>query len=394
MSLNSTPKSDRVHIGFFGKVNSGKSSLVNIIANQNVSIVSNERGTTTDPVQKSIEIPLVGPCILIDTAGFDDETKLGKLRLKKTLDVVDRTDIAIVIISEEDIEKELDFIKNLQEKKIKIIAVINKIDKNDFSEKIESKILERFTIPIIKLSAKEKINIEGLIKEIQKIYTNEEISITGHLVNENDLVLLVIPQDIQAPKGRLILPQVQTIRDLLENKCVVMMTTLEKLDVSLSSLSKNPDLIITDSQIFHKVYEKKPKSSKLTSFSVLFARYKGDIDIFTDGAKKIDLLKDNDSVLIAESCTHNPLDSDIAREKIPKLLEKYTGKNLNIDISSGNDFPENLEKYSLIIHCGACMFNKAHVISRINRAREKNIPITNYGIAIAYMKGILNKIEK
>lgn len=394
MSLNSTPKSDRLHISFFGKVNSGKSSIINKLTKQEVSIVSSERGTTTDPVYKPIEIAKVGASILIDTAGFDDETPLGKLRLKKTLNIIDKTDIAIIVISEENVKQELDFITKLKEKDIKTIACINKIDEITNLNEIVEKIKTKHDIPIVKISAKENINIDKLIEEIQIIFENKDVSIAGHLVKKDDIVLLVIPQDIQAPKGRLILPQVQTIRDLLENKCIVMMTTLENLDLSISSLKKSPELIITDSQIFDKVYEKKPKNSLLTSFSILFARYKGDIDIFTKGAKKIKFLKNEDNILIAESCTHNPQDGDIAREKIPKLLKKFTGKNLNIDICSGNDFPENLEKYSLIIHCGACMFNKAHVMSRINKAVEKNIPITNYGITIAYIKGILEKVEK
>ena len=399
MNMNQTPQGERVHIAFFGKTNVGKSSLINKIVNQEISIVSEISGTTTDPVQKAMEIHGIGAILIIDTAGFDDDSELGEKRMEKTSHILNKTDIAVIITTPDDIisdfSKELTWIEKIKEKNIPYLMVINKIDLSKDMDILKKRAIELTSKEAILVSVKENIGIEDLITSLEIICKfKDEDSICSHLVKKDDVVLLVMPQDTQAPKGRLILPQVQTIRDLLDNKCTVICTTDERFEKSLNILKNSPNLIITDSQVFAKIYPLKPKESKLTSFSVLFSRYKGDVDEFVRGAGFIDLLKDNDKVLIAEACTHNPQDGDIARVKLPMLLRKKTGKNLDIDVVSGNNFPSKLEDYSLIIHCGACMFNKKYVLNRIDSAKSSQIPITNYGIAIAYITGILDKIEK
>ena len=388
-----------MHIAFFGKTNVGKSSLINKIVNQEISIVSEISGTTTDPVKKAMEIHGIGAALIIDTAGFDDDSELGEKRMEKTSHILNKTDIAVIVTTPDDIisdfSKELTWIEKIKEKNIPYLMVINKIDLSKDMESLKKRAIELTSKEAILVSVKENIGIEDLITSLEIICKfKDEDSICSHLVKKDDVVLLVMPQDTQAPKGRLILPQVQTIRDLLDNECTVICTTDERFEKSLSILKNSPNLIITDSQVFAKIYPLKPKESKLTSFSVLFSRYKGDVDEFVRGAGFIDLLKDNDKVLIAEACTHNPQDGDIARVKLPMLLRKKTGKNLDIDVVSGNNFPSKLEDYSLIIHCGACMFNKKYVLNRIESAKSSQIPITNYGIAIAYITGILDKIEK
>lgn len=399
MNMNQTPQGERLHIAFFGKTNVGKSSLINKIVNQEISIVSEIRGTTTDPVKKAMEIHGIGAALIIDTAGFDDDSKLGEKRMEKTSNILNKTDVAVIVTTPDDIisdfSKELSWIEKIKEKNIPYLIVINKIDLSKDMESLKKRAIELTSKEAILVSVKENIGIEDLIISLEIICKfKDEDSICSHLVKKDDVVLLVMPQDTQAPKGRLILPQVQTIRDLLDNECTVICTTDERFEKSLSILKNSPNLIITDSQVFAKIYPLKPKESKLTSFSVLFSRYKGDVDEFVRGAAFIDLLKDNDKVLIAEACTHNPQDGDIARVKLPMLLRKKTGKKLDIDVVSGNNFPNNLEDYSLIIHCGACMFNKKYVLNRIDSAKSSQIPITNYGIAIAYISGILDKIEK
>lgn len=395
MSLKQTPIGERIHISFFGKTNSGKSSIINSLTNQEISIVSDIKGTTTDPVLKSMEIIGVGACVLIDTAGFDDDSELGIKRIEKTKQILQKSDIAVVIFSDENIEEETKWILDIKSKNIPLILVLNKIDTIKNYEHLQKKIEEKLNQEILCVSAKDKTNINKILDSIKEISEKIELdSICGHLVKDNDTVLLVMPQDIQAPKGRLILPQVQTIRDLLELKCIVICTTTDKFSDAINKLKNPPNLIIVDSQIFGKIYPLKPKDSLLTSFSVLFSRYKGDINEFIIGANAIDNLKDNDYILIAEACTHNPQDGDIARVKLPNMLKKKTGKELKIDICSGNNFPKNLSKYSLIIHCGACMFNKKYVLNRIDSVKKNKVPITNYGIAIAHMLDILDKIEK
>ena len=392
--MQTTPNANRIHIAFFGKTNVGKSSLITAIANQTISLVSKEKGTTTDPVKKSIEIHPIGPCLLIDTAGFDDDSILGNERVELTKQVVAQTDIAVLLFGDNSFEKEREWINYLEEKNIPIIFVINKSDIVD-SKKITIEIEKEFKKKPICVSALNKENLDILLSKIQVISKDleKEESICAHLVKPLDTVLLVMPQDIQAPKGRLILPQVQTIRDLLDNKCIVISTTFEQFDKALESLTKAPNLIITDSQLFAKVFPKKPKESLLTSFSVLFSKYKGDIEEFIRGSQILDFLDENSKVLIAEACAHKPLKEDIGRVKLPRLLRKKIHPDLKIDIVSGNDFPKDLSHYDVIIHCGACMFNKKHVMSRVEQAINQKIPITNYGIAIAKLNGILEYID-
>ncbi len=393
-SLQDTPRAERLHIGLFGKRNSGKSALLNALTNQEVAVVSSVAGTTTDPVYKSMELHGIGPCVFIDTAGFDDEGKLGNLRIEQTLRAVERTDIALMICTDSNIEQEIQWSNRLKDKKIPIIWILNKSDILENAEAemiaIEQKIGQ---VPLL-VSGRLKQGIESIRRNIQDKMPdeNQQTSILGKLVKSGDVVMLVMPQDIQAPKGRLILPQVQTIRELLDRKCIVMSCTTDKLTETLQALANPPQLIITDSQVFKTVYEKKPEATKLTSFSVLFARYKGDIDYFIQGANTIEQLTESSKVLIAEACTHAPLKEDIGRVKIPRLLRTRIGSGLQIDIVSGTDFPQDLSGYDLIIHCGACMFNRKYVLNRVNSAKEQHIPMTNYGVTIAYLAGILDKI--
>lgn len=393
-SLQDTPRAERLHIGLFGKRNSGKSALLNALTNQEVAVVSSVAGTTTDPVYKSMELHGIGPCVFIDTAGFDDEGKLGNLRIEQTLRAVERTDIALMICTDSNIEQEIQWSNRLKDKKIPIIWILNK---SDILENAEAEMIaiEQKTgqVPLL-VSGRLKQGIESIRRNIQDKMPdeNQQTSILGKLVKSGDVVMLVMPQDIQAPKGRLILPQVQTIRELLDRKCIVMSCTTDKLDETLRALANPPQLIITDSQVFKTVYEKKPEATKLTSFSVLFARYKGDIDYFIQGANTIEQLTESSKVLIAEACTHAPLKEDIGRVKIPRLLRTRIGSGLQIDIVSGTDFPQDLSGYDLIIHCGACMFNRKYVLNRVNSSKEQHIPMTNYGVTIAYLAGILDKI--
>lgn len=401
MSLSDTPNANRLHITLFGKRNSGKSSLINALTGQEVALVSDTPGTTTDPVSKAMEIQGIGPCLFIDTPGFDDEGKLGKMRIEKTKKAIEKTDIAIMICGgdatdeEPELKEELYWYKQLKERNIPIILLINKTDIRKTTESLAKRIRELLGNNPILVSTKEWTGIEQIrLAILEKLPTTfEEQSITGKLVTENDLVLLVMPQDIQAPKGRLILPQVQTIRELLDKKCLVVTCTTDKLPETLKILARPPKLIITDSQVFKTVYEQKPEESKLTSFSILFAGYKGDIHFYIESAAAIESLTESSRVLIAEACTHAPLSEDIGRVKLPRLLRKRIGEKLSIDIVSGTDFPEDLTPYSLVIHCGACMFNRKYVLNRIERARKQKIPMTNYGVAIAFLNGILEQIE-
>lgn len=394
MSLTNTPSANRLHIAIFGKRNSGKSSLINAITGQEIALVSDVAGTTTDPVYKAMEIHGIGPCMLIDTAGFDDTGKLGEQRVEKTRQAMDKTDVAIVLFGDCYTDYEQRWIEELNKRKIPVIAVINKGDILENIPEISQHVWEKFGLKPIVTSALSRSGIRELIDQLIRALPEdfEQKSITAHLVHKDDVVLLVMPQDIQAPKGRLILPQVQTIRDLLDNKCVVVSTTTDELDTALASLAKPPALIITDSQAFSTVYSKKPAESRLTSFSVLFAAYKGDLAEFVQGAAAIGSLTEHSRVLIAEACTHAPLQEDIGRVKIPRALRKRFGEGLQVDLVSGPDFPHDLTPYDLVIHCGACMFNRKHVLTRVELAREQKVPITNYGVALAYLTGILDKI--
>lgn len=393
--MQETPRANRLHIGLFGKRNSGKSSLINALTNQEVALVSDIAGTTTDPVYKAMEIHGIGPCVFIDTAGLDDEGELGALRIQQTMRAMDRTDIALLVCTGDDIEKELEWSRLLKEKNIPVIWILNKADLlTDVTSTIRSIEKKCGQVPL-GVSACTKQGMEDIRRSLIAKLPDETMSrgIVGKLVEEGDTVMLVMPQDIQAPKGRLILPQVQTIRELLDRKCLVMSCTAGQIDRMLQALVHPPKLIITDSQVFKTVYEKKPSASRLTSFSVLFAQYKGDIDYFIEGANAIGRLTENSRVLIAEACTHAPLTEDIGRVKIPNMLRKKFGSGLLIEHVSGTDFPEDLSKYDLIIHCGACMFNRKYVLSRVEQARKQNIPMTNYGVTIAYLAGILDKID-
>lgn len=393
--MQETPRANRLHIGLFGKRNSGKSSLINALTNQETALVSDVAGTTTDPVYKAMEIHGIGPCVFIDTAGLDDEGELGALRIRQTMRAMERTDVALLVCTGDNIEKELEWNRLLKEKNIPVIWILNKVDLlADVTSTVRSIEKRCGQVPLA-VSTRTKQGMDDIRRSLIAKLPDETMSqgIVGRLVKEGDTVMLVMPQDIQAPKGRLILPQVQTIRELLDRKCLVMSCTTDKIDQMLQALIQPTSLIITDSQVFKTVYEKKPATSRLTSFSVLFAQYKGDIDYFIEGANAIGCLTENSHVLIAEACTHAPLAEDIGRVKIPNMLRKKFGTGLQIDHVSGTDFPEDLSKYDLVIHCGACMFNRKYVLNRVMQARNQQIPMTNYGVTIAYLAGILDKID-
>ncbi len=403
--LNTTPNANRLHIGVFGKTNSGKSSLVNLLTGQGTSIVSEIAGTTTDVVYKAMEINPLGPCVIMDTAGLEDETALGAQRLEKTKLAMEKTDLAIVVFAaikgNKDIASELNLAETFCQKNIPVLCVINVFDGNvEAAEAVSSVLEDKSQGRMLKIAAMDcsQGSPEGIeqLREILSQLVPESYDteyITRQLVSEEDVVLLVMPQDIQAPKRRLILPQVQTIRELLDRKCIVVCATTDKFELALSQLKSPPKLIITDSQVFKYVYEHKPEGSMLTSFSVLFAAYKGDLPYYIEGAHHIDSLTDSSRVLIAECCTHAPLKEDIGREKIPALLRKRFGAGIQVDVVSGTDFPENVADYDLIIQCGGCMFNRQYVMARIDKARSKKVPMTNYGITIAHLTGILDKIS-
>lgn len=396
VTLNETPSANRLHIGIFGKTNSGKSSFINAFSGQKVSIVADVAGTATDPVYKAMEIYPLGPCVLIDTAGFDDKGELGALRIEKTELAAQKTDLAIIFFCEEEMSQELKWYRYFKEKNTPVVPVLNKTDlyTQEKKEKLAHLIQRNTKEEVCLISAKTGEGIrnlkELLARSIPEGYGNRMI--TGDLVDTGDLVLLVMPQDIQAPKGRLILPQVQTLRELLDKKCLVMSVTTDQYLSALENLAVPPKLIITDSQVFSYVYENKPKESMLTSFSVLFAAYKGDLPYYIEGAKAIDTLNENSHVLIAECCTHAPLKEDIGRVKIPRMLKKRFGEKLDVSLVSGTDFPDDLTKYDLIIQCGACMFNRKYVMYRIDKARNQYVPMTNYGITIAHLTGILEHV--
>ncbi len=394
MSLIDTPNSNRLHIILIGRRNCGKSSMINALTGQEVALVSDIAGTTTDPVSKAMEIHGIGPCLFVDTAGYDDQGVLGLQRVERTMKALEKADIALLFIGN-DVEQDKQWLDRLAEKKIPVITILNKVDLITDVEKrvtdIESQTGKR-PIPVSALQKKGISEVrQAIIRSLPEDFDAQ--TITGSLVTEGDLVLLVMPQDIQAPKGRLILPQVQTIRELLDKKCMVMSCTTDQLSPTLKALAYPPKLIITDSQVFKTVYEQKPEQSKLTSFSVLFAALKGDIQYFVDSAAKIGQLTSLSRVLIAEACTHAPLSEDIGRVKIPRLLRKRIGETLRIDMVAGSDFPDDLSSYDLVIHCGACMFNRKYVLGRVEQARSQQVPMTNYGITIAWLNGILDNIS-
>lgn len=399
--MNDTPLANRVHIGFFGKRNAGKSSLVNAVTGQSLSVVSDVEGTTTDPVTKTMELLPLGPVVIIDTPGLDDEGELGKLRVQKSYQMLNKTDIAVVVIDScvGVTDEDRKIIELINKKNIPLVVAYNKVDtqdknlqekiKNDLSASLEGLI----TSNEILVSASTGYNIDRLkemIAENGKVEDNK-LRIIGDLINPSDFIVLVVPIDKAAPKGRLILPQQQTIRDILESDATAIVVKEYELRDTLKNLGKKPKVVITDSQVFAKVSADTPLDVYLTSFSILFARYKGNLEENVRGAKAIDELKDGDTILISEGCTHHRQCDDIGTVKIPRWLRNYTHKSLNLEYTSGTEFPSDLSKYSLIIHCGGCMLNEREMKYRLACAKDQNIPITNYGIAIAYMQGILKR---
>lgn len=393
-TLNQTPSSNRTHIVFLGKMNSGKSSLINALANQNISIVSDVQGTTTDAVKKAMEIHGIGPCVLVDTAGFDDSGELGSMRVSAAKKAASQADIAVIVIADDDLSEEKRWAQYFEHMNTPAIAVISKCDLLENVDELEKKVCSELNMTPVRVASPDREGIDEFRQKLVEARSTSEDKrfITGNLVEEGDVVMLVMPQDIQAPEGRLILPQVQTTRELLDKKCIVISVTTDKVEEALKTLAQPPKLIITDSQVYKKVYEMTPKESRLTSFSTLFAAYKGDIHQYCHGAEMIGKLTEDSKVLIAECCTHAPLQEDIGREKLPAMLRKRIGEKLTVDIVSGTDFPDNLSEYDLIIQCGACMFNRKYVMSRLDRAKQQGVPITNYGVAIAWINGILDKI--
>lgn len=391
----STPKANRLHIGIFGKRNAGKSSLLNVLVNQDISIVSDVAGTTTDPVEKTMEFLPLGPVVFIDTAGVDDIGSLGSQRIEKTKKIFDRTDIAVIICDSKGWDTyEFNLFKEFESRNAPVIAVINKQDLEKISEEKLKEIKKYVKNPLLTSVANGREIVYSLKNQLISVCPEDFItppSILGDIVTAKDTVVLVIPVDKEAPKGRIILPQVQVLRDLLDNRCKAFVTQETELIETLSELKNTPKLVITDSQAFKEVSDAVPDSVPLTSFSILFARMKGDLKEFYEGAKAFDSLKDKEKVLICESCSHHQIDDDIARVKLPRLIKKKTGKEIDFVYHSGHDFPDNLKDYALLIHCGACMTNRREVLSRIMKCKEAKLPVTNYGIAIAHCLGILER---
>lgn len=407
MGLNSTPSANRVHIGFFGRRNAGKSSVVNAVTGQELAVVSDTKGTTTDPVYKSMELLPIGPVMIIDTPGFDDEGALGELRVRKTKQVLNKTDIAVLVVDATEGKKQCDeeLIRIFKEKEIPYIIVNNKADllSDEISEKVcqnnvsEQRKAEQNAL----LSSGQEQYVSALtgagiyeLKEcIGKLTPNEDMTlkIVGDLLHPGDFVVLVVPIDSAAPKGRLILPQQQTIRDVLEANAAAIVVKESELKQTLEQLGKSPAMVITDSQVFEQVSEEVSEEIPLTSFSILMARYKGYLETAVNGVAAIDHLKDGDKILISEGCTHHRQCDDIGTVKIPRWLKQHTGKELIIETSSGTEFPEDLTSYALVIHCGGCMLNEREVKYRMKCAEDQKVPFTNYGIAIAQMKGILKR---
>lgn len=395
MTLNDTTRGNRLHIGLYGRRNAGKSSLINALTGQDVATVSAVPGTTTDPVYKAMELHGIGPVVFIDTAGFDDEGELGRLRVERTEQAARETDIALLLFSGLDMAEELKWLAIFRQQKTPVILAVSCVDElADGGLAVAAAVEQATGNTPLRVSAKDKQGLEDLRQELIRALPEdyEQTSITGDLCQAGDTVVLVMPQDIQAPKGRLILPQVQTLRELLDKGCQALCCTTDRLEDTLAKLKEPPQLIITDSQAFKEVYPLKPAGTRLTSFSVLFAAFKGDMDYFMAGAEKLLQLPENARILIAEACTHKPLQEDIGRVKLPRLLRQKIGEGLQIDSTAGKDFPEDLTGYALIIHCGACMFNRKYVLSRVREARESKIPMTNYGLAIAALLGILPKV--
>lgn len=388
-----TPASERVHIALLGRTNAGKSAMLNCLAKQDVAIVSDTPGTTTDPVHKPMELTGMGAVVIIDTPGLDDNTTLGKERMARTSKMLDRTDIAVVLFTDEGIDTELRIIEECRTREIPVVVALNQVDRIANREALMARIEEATKLRAIATSTTTGEGIEALREAIIETRPAEERLITEGFCKAGDRVLLVMPQDKSAPKGRLIQPQVQTIRELLDRGCIPICCTPDRMAEALAALATPPELIITDSQAFNEVYQLKPEASTLTSFSILFARYKGDISLFTEGVKALKGITEASRVLIAEACSHTPQNEDIGRVKLPRLLRKRFGEGLTIEIVGGADYPEDLTPYDLVIHCGACMFNRKHVLSRVERARKQGVAITNYGVILAALTGILDRVK-
>jgi len=393
--MNQTPRSNRTHIAIFGRRNAGKSSVINAITNQQISLVSSVMGTTTDPVFKSMEILPLGPVVLIDTAGIDDEGELGNMRVERTYDVINKTDIGIIVFEHNqlDFSEELKLIREFKKREKPYLLVANKVDLVT-ELKTYTDIFKKDMVYYV--SALEKTGIEALKEAIGTTLQiqEEKFRIVGDLINPGDIVVLVTPIDKAAPKGRLILPQQQTIRDILESDAIAIVTKEHELRETLQSLSKKPALVVTDSQVFLKVSADTPKDIPLTSFSILFARNKGDLIELVKGALAIENLQQGDTILVSEGCTHHRQSDDIGTVKIPRWLRQYTGKDFNFIYSSGYSFPKELDEVKLVIHCGACMLNKTEMLYRIKQVTDKQIPIVNYGVTIAYVQGIFERALK
>ena len=396
-----TPRGNRVHIAIFGRTNAGKSSIINRITNQNISLVSDMKGTTTDPVYKAMELLPIGPVVFIDTAGVDDISEIGSLRVEKTREILNKMDVALLIISsellleEQDLNYEREWLDEIKKREKPFIVVLNKIDllPKEKVEEIVKDVEKRLQCEVSGITTLSGENVEKIkekLIEYSPRILNEE-RLIGDKIKRGDKVLLVAPQDIQAPKGRLILPQVQVIRDILDNGGIPTVVTLDNLEEGLKIFGGKPDLVITDSQVFGVVNKKVAREVPLTSFSIIMARAKGDLETLYNGAKAINSLKKGEKVLIAEACTHHQLKGDIAREKLPHLLQNKVGE-LEIENCSGKDFPKDISKYSLVIHCGSCMLNRAETLSRLGECSDKDLPITNFGMAIAEINGILDRV--
>lgn len=387
MSLNNTPRANRVHIGFFGRRNAGKSSVVNAVTGQDLAVVSDTKGTTTDPVYKSMELLPLGPVTIIDTPGFDDEGALGELRVKKTRQILNKTDLAILVVDSTEGTDEWDseLIRLFVERKLPYVVAYNKCDMLADRPAVGDNAMY--------VSAKSGENIFELKERLGTMVKTDDMApkLVSDLINPGDLAVLVTPIDSAAPKGRMILPQQQMIRDVLDSDAIAVVIKETELCQTLAKLTEKPAIVITDSQAFEQVNRDTPEDIPLTSFSILMARYKGFLDTAVKGVAKIKSLKDGDKVLIAEGCTHHRQCDDIGTVKIPRWLNKFTNKNIVIETSSGTEFPEDLSQYALVIHCGGCMLNKREVVYRMEQAIAQGVPFTNYGVAIAYMTGILRR---
>ncbi|AEV68210.1 [FeFe] hydrogenase H-cluster maturation GTPase HydF [Acetivibrio clariflavus] len=396
--MNNTPIGNRLHIAIFGRRNAGKSTLINALTGQEIAVVSDVPGTTTDPVYKTMELLPLGPVVIIDTAGIDDVGHLGNLRVEKTYDVLRKTNFAIYVVDAEEGLTEFDkqFIEEIKSKEIPVILVLNKSDKKSMEQSEINEYKKNLGIPVCEISSINKQGIEELKQLIAKHakFDEADLTIVGDLINPGDVVVLVTPIDKAAPKGRLILPQQQTIRDIIENDAIAVVTKEYELKETFESLNKKPSLVITDSQVFLKVSADTPEDIRLTSFSILFARYKGELIEMVKGLKKIEQLKEGSRVLIVEGCTHHRQADDIGKVKIPRWIRQMSGSQIEFEWASGNYFPKDIERFDLIIHCGGCMLNKLEMQYRINLSRQKGVAITNYGMLIAAVQGILKRALK